>query len=69
MIRSRSKKSPAWLAESQSFNELADYNSRKAKGILHTPEYEARMALEQERFNAWIRRDAEESGMVLIDVA
>jgi hypothetical protein len=35
------------------FAELADYNARVAKGILHAPEYQARMAALQERFDQW----------------
>ena len=33
------------------FNALARYNSEIARGIVHTPEWDARMAQEQERFN------------------
>jgi hypothetical protein len=34
------------------WDELAGYNSRVSKGIVHTPEYVARMAAEQARFDA-----------------
>lgn len=43
------------------FKELAAYNSRARDGIVHTAEYAARMAVLQERFDAWhedqIRRE------------
>ena len=35
------------------FNELAAYNTRKSQGVLHEPEYVARMAALQEDFNNW----------------
>jgi hypothetical protein len=35
------------------FMELATYNSEVARGLLHTPEWKAKMAAEQERFNRW----------------
>jgi hypothetical protein len=34
------------------FNILADYNSRKARGIAHTPLWQAEMARLQARFDA-----------------
>jgi hypothetical protein len=34
------------------WEDLATYNSEKARGIVHTPERDAAMAAEQERFNA-----------------
>lgn len=33
------------------WDELATYNSEKARGIVHTPEKVARMVAEQERFH------------------
>ena len=33
------------------FGELADYNGRVGRGIVHTPEYAARMAIQQRYFN------------------
>lgn len=37
------------------FSDLARYNSETGRGIVHTPEWKAKMALEQQRF----RRDLE----------
>lgn len=37
------------------FRELADYNARVYKGIVHTPEYHARMAELQAEFDLWIQ--------------
>jgi FtsZ-binding cell division protein ZapB len=42
-------------------DQLAGYNSRVAQGIVHTPEYAARMRRQQARFNEW-----QESGSTLI---
>ena len=36
------------------FEELADYNARKYKGIAHDPEYVTRMAALQAEFDEWI---------------
>lgn len=33
------------------FWALATYNAERHRGLVHTPEYEKRMASEQERFN------------------
>lgn len=33
------------------WHELADYNSRVGKGIVHEPEYVARMQREQDQFD------------------
>ena len=37
--------------ERYEFADLATYNSEVARGIVHTPEWDARMAEDQERFN------------------
>jgi hypothetical protein len=37
------------------FQELAEYNTRVSKGIVHTPEYVERMRLEQEAFDKWTK--------------
>lgn len=37
------------------FDELANYNSQVAKGILHREEYRARMAALQVQFDEWKR--------------
>jgi hypothetical protein len=42
-------------ASDQKFKELADYNTRVSKGIVHTPEYDARMAELQAEFDEWIQ--------------
>ena len=41
---------PGELSEHE-VNELAEYNSRVRRGIVHTGEYAARMRALQERFN------------------
>jgi len=33
------------------FADLAQYNAEVARGIMHTPEWKAKMAQEQRRFN------------------
>jgi hypothetical protein len=47
------------------WQELADYNSRVSKGIVHTQEYKARMAQEQSLFDDWHKREAEEKGWIV----
>lgn len=42
-------------ASDQKFRELADYNTRVYHGVVHTPEYDARMAKLQEEFDRWIQ--------------
>ena len=37
--------------EPYEFEALATYNSEKARGIVHTPEWVEKMKHEQERFN------------------
>jgi len=44
------------------FHELADYNSRKASGIVHTARYAERMAVLQARYNEWQDQDLRERG-------
>lgn len=34
------------------WNDLATYNGEVARGLVHTPEWKAKMAKEQELFNA-----------------
>ena len=36
-------------------NELAIYNAEVARGIVHTPEWDAKMAELQREFDAWAR--------------
>lgn len=36
------------------FSELADYNARAWKGVVHAPEYAERMAALQAEFDEWI---------------
>lgn len=38
-------------ADSYEFSALARYNSEAARGIVHTPEWKAKMAEEQRRFD------------------
>jgi hypothetical protein len=41
--------------EPYEFQALARYNSRRAEGIVHDPEYMARMMVEQARFDMQMR--------------
>ncbi len=41
----------------EQFEVLADYNTEVWHGIVHTPEYDARMAVLQDEFYRW--RDGE----------
>jgi hypothetical protein len=36
------------------FEPLAVHNAEKHRGIVHTPEYDAKMAELQERYNRWL---------------
>jgi len=50
----RAKRNQEWLEKwdrEHRWSELADYNNRVSKGIVHTPEYAARMAEQQRQFN------------------
>jgi hypothetical protein len=49
VIRRRRFRRP--LPSEWEFWDLATYNAECYRGIVHTPEYDARMAVEQERFN------------------
>ena len=37
------------------YEELAEYNSRVSKGIVHTEEYSERMRKLQKEFDEWIK--------------
>lgn len=43
--------------EPYEFNALAQYNAEVARGLVHTPEWKAKMANEQERFDWQSRRE------------
>ena len=51
---------------SQDFDELATYNAERARGIVHTPEYDKRMAEVQHRFDWEQRWHAEHDGRTII---
>ena len=60
--RWRERRDAAWWERwerEHRWDELADYNSRVAKGIVHTPEYVERMRAEQA---AWAAEMAERYG-------
>lgn len=38
------------------FDPLARYNSEVARGLVHTPEWQAEMAVLQQRFNEWVEK-------------
>jgi hypothetical protein len=46
------------------FDQLADYNARVSKGIVHTPEYTERMVGLQADFNEWQRQSWLRAGAV-----
>ena len=55
----RQRRDDAWWEkwrEEHRWDELADYNSRVSKGIVHTPEYVAYMAEKQIQFDRAMRR-------------
>ncbi len=54
-----STKSP----QSYRFAELADYNARIHKGIVHAPGYVEWMAREQQAFNEWAARGYNEDDL------
>jgi len=37
------------------YNDLAIYNGEVARGIVHTPEWVAKMKLVQEEYTVWLR--------------
>ena len=43
----------------EKFHPLATYSSERARGIMHTPEWDARMAELQREFDQWDTRMAE----------
>ena len=49
------------------WQELAEYNSRVSKGIVHTEEFKARMARDQALFNEEQKRIAEEKGWIILE--
>jgi hypothetical protein len=36
------------------WRQLSTYNAECSRGIVHTPEWDSRMAEEQKKFNVWI---------------
>ncbi len=43
-----------FLAFSARFDPLATYNAERSRGIVHTPQWQAKMAALQAEFDAWI---------------
>ena len=43
------------------FEVLARYNAERARGIVHTPEWDERMASLQAKFDEWVRRAPDRS--------
>ena len=39
------------------FEALAQYNAETYRGLIHTPEHDAKMAESQREFNEWAARD------------
>jgi hypothetical protein len=49
-----------WEAQAKArLDRLATYNAERARGIAHTPEYDERMAVIQERFDAEVAQEAQ----------
>jgi hypothetical protein len=53
--------------EPYEFNALAIYNSERARGIVHTPEWDEKMRLEQERFAEQYWARAERDGWLVVE--
>jgi hypothetical protein len=49
------------------WGDLAQYNTEKAHGIVHTPEYDRLMAEKKVRFNDERREDMRQRGYELVD--
>ncbi len=43
------------------WHALATYNSERARGLVHTAEWEAQMAAQQVAFDAWAKTEFEEN--------
>jgi hypothetical protein len=41
-------------------NTLGNYNGERARGLMHTPEYAAKMKPIQDIYNAWVSAECEE---------
>jgi hypothetical protein len=50
----------------QDFHELSSYNGEVARGLVHTPEWKAKMAVFQERWNRWAVEQAAARGDIVI---
>ncbi len=53
-------------SEHYEFSALATYNSEKARGIVHTDEWKAKMVTDQARFDAQFMEKAEREGWIVI---
>ena len=56
----RDRRDAQWWAKwerEHRWDALAQYNAECSRGIVHTPEWDARMAEEQERFNVEMDMD------------
>lgn len=49
------------------WHELAEYNSERARGLVHTPEWVARMVIEQAMFDAEHEDAAREAGGIPVE--
>ena len=64
MSREKQKKHPLQVLQEHEAQKtrtevLAEYNAERARGIVHTPEWDERMAVLQERFDARIAEEAQ----------
>lgn len=50
--------------ESDIYSQLATFNSEKARGIVHTPEWVSAMQLQQDAFDEW-RKGLEPDAIVI----
>lgn len=47
--------------------DLATYNAEVSRGVVHTPEFAAQMALRQAEFDAEARKECEQEGVICVE--
>jgi len=60
----RSIELPPDMTEDE-FHQLATYNGEIGRGLVHTPEWKAKMAVSQERWNRWAVEQQERANQVI----
>jgi len=51
------------------WDRLANYNSERYRGLVHTPEFQAEMKEEQALFDAEMEAEAKEKGWIMVTAA